>query len=274
MNILIATPCYGGLVTHNYLNSIVYLKDLFYKYGINSTVYTLGNESLITRGRAFYVALLLSNPQFTHLFFIDADISFKPESVIRMLMANKDVIAGIYPKKSLDVNKIVNAVKNNTDLSLPESILDYCINLEKTTNIKCENSIIEAMYVGTGFLMIKRDVIEKMVEAYPETKYKNDVEGYNIAANEDKFFMLFDCMIDPVSKRYLSEDFTFCHRWREMGGKIHVDINCDLTHTGTYDWKGSFKTILNFTNNTPGAAGAVEPTDMADTVENENINTI
>ena len=83
--------------------------------------------------------------------------------------------------------------------------------------------------------------------------------------------MLFDCMIDPVSKRYLSEDFTFCHRWREMGGKIHVDINCDLTHTGTYDWKGSFKTILNFTNKTESA---VESTDMADTVENENINTI
>lgn len=248
MNILIATPCYGGLVTHNYLNSIVYLKDAFYKYGINCTVYTLGNESLITRGRAFYVALLLSNPQFTHLFFIDADISFNSDSVIRMLMANKDVIAGIYPKKNININKIIETAQSGDNPVIPESLMDYCINLESTTNIKCENSIIEAMYVGTGFLMIKREVIQKMIEAYPETKYKNDVEGYDMATNKDNFYMLFDCIIDPVSKRYLSEDFTFCYRWRKIGGKIHVDINCDLTHTGTYDFRGSFKSILNFGN--------------------------
>jgi len=249
MNILIATPCYGGLVTHNYLNSIVYLKDAFYKYGINCTVYTLGNESLITRGRAFYVALMLSNPQFTHLFFIDADISFNPDSVIRMLMANKDVIAGIYPKKNINVNKIIETAQNTTGPVIPESLMDYCINLESTTNIKCDNSIIEAMYVGTGFLMIKRDVILKMVEAYPETKYNNDVEGYELVAGKDNFYMLFDCIIDPESKRYLSEDFTFCYRWRKLGGKIHVNISCDLTHTGTFDFRGSFKTILNFGDN-------------------------
>ena len=135
MNILIATPCYGGLVTHNYLNSIVYLKDAFYKYGINCTVYTLGNESLITRGRAFYVALMLSNPQFTHLFFIDADISFNPDSVIRMLMANKDVIAGIYPKKNINVNNTVVINRTNKNSLYSQNASISCLELYKLNEI-------------------------------------------------------------------------------------------------------------------------------------------
>lgn len=256
MHLLIGTPCYGGMVSHNYLNSVIRLKELCLKYNIECTIHTIGNESLITRGRSYFVSIILTNKIFTHLLFIDADISFNPESVIRMIMSDKDVIAGIYPKKNINYTKLIECVKHNvenkTSMAVPQSIYDYCINLEKIENIKCDKGIIEAMYVGTGFMMIKRQVIEKMVEAYPETKYNNDVEGYCMNGNENNFYMLFDCIIDPVSKRYLSEDFTFCYRWRSLGGKIYADLGCDLTHTGTYDWQGSFRSIFSINPMTMG----------------------
>lgn len=251
VNVLIATPCYGGMLCHTYLHAVIKMKELLAKYGIQCTLHTIAKESLITRGRGYFVSLFLTLKDFTHLFFIDSDISFEPESVIRMIMSDKDIIAGIYPKKNVDFKKIVetydNAVKNGQTTVLPQSTFDYCINLETHNNIVVTNGIMEALYVGTGFMMIKRNVIEKMVEAFPETKYANDVEGYFMPnqQNKDNFYMLFDCIIDPESKRYLSEDFTFCYRWRQLGGKIHVDVNCDLTHSGIFDWIGSFKTIFS-----------------------------
>lgn len=251
MHLLIATPCYGGMLCHTYLHAVLNMKEMLAKYGIQCTLHTIAKESLITRGRGYFVSLFLTMKEFTHLFFIDSDISFTPESVLRMILADKDVIAGIYPKKNVDFRKIIDtyqsAVDEKRNVVLPQSTFDYCINLEQSEDIYVENGIIEALYVGTGFMLIKRNVIEKMVEAYPETKYKNDVEGYYMEnnRNEDNFYMLFDCIIDPESKRYLSEDFTFCYRWKQLGGKIHADINCDLTHSGIFDWIGSFKTIFS-----------------------------
>lgn len=249
INILIATPCYGGMLCHTYLHAIVKLKELLLKYNIQCTLHTIAKESLITRGRGYFVSLFLTLKEFTHLFFIDADISFDAESVLRMILADRDIIAGIYPKKHVDFKKIIStyneAIKENRMTLLPQATYDYCINLE-ANEIAIDNGIIEALYVGTGFMLIRRNVIEKMVEEYPETQYKNDVEGYFMPnnMNENNFYMLFDCIIDPESKRYLSEDFTFCHRWRKLGGKIYVDINCDLTHSGIFEWVGSFKTIF------------------------------
>lgn len=250
VNILIATPCYGGMLCHTYLHAVIKMKELLAKYGIQCTLHTIAKESLITRGRGYFVSLFLTLKEFTHLFFIDSDISFDAEAVMRMILADKDIIAGIYPKKNVDFKRIIetydSAIKSGHNTILPQATYDYCINLEDNSNIVVNNGVMEALYVGTGFMLIKRNVIEKMVEAFPDTKYKNDVEGYFMPneMNKDNFYMLFDCIIDPQSRRYLSEDFTFCYRWRQLGGKIHVDINCDLTHSGIFDWVGSFKTIF------------------------------
>jgi flagellar biosynthesis GTPase FlhF len=92
--------------------------------------------------------------------------------------------------------------------------------------------------IGTGFMMIAKSVIHKMIAKYPETKYRNNVAGYGNAVMNDCFYTLFDCCIDPVSKVYLSEDYLFCKRWIDMGGELWLDLNTNLNHTGIIDYKG------------------------------------
>src|SRR5210317_2169360 len=98
-NIFIATPCYGGMLTDQYFLSMFKLSQTLMQHGIKFRITTLRNESLVTRARNILTAMFLEDPNTTHLMFIDADIEFEPDSVIRMLAMDKDIIAGAYPKK-------------------------------------------------------------------------------------------------------------------------------------------------------------------------------
>jgi hypothetical protein len=98
-------------------------------------------------------------------------------------------------------------------------------------------------------MLIRREVLEKMVESFPQLKYTNDVTGYFNGTNDNFFYAFFDCIIDEKSKRYLSEDYAFCQRWLQLGGDIWVDLLCDLSHCGSYNFRGSFlKTIEKHIN--------------------------
>ena len=250
-NILIGTPCYGGMLTRGYFHSVLKLKDIAKNAGIDIDISTIGNESLITRGRCFIASQVLANKNYSHLLFIDSDIQFDPLSVIRMVQSDKDVVGGCYPKKHLDFSKIKDLVQQGVPHEqLMPLISDYAVNIvtdNNTTQIPIVDGFLKVSYTATGFLLIKREVLEKMVQAYPELKYMNDVGGYNLGNNEDLFYALFDCMICPKSRRYLSEDYGFCQRWIALGGEIWVDLLCDLTHYGTFAFQGSFlKTLEKF----------------------------
>lgn len=242
VTILVATPCYGGQVFQGYMQSVLALQRLCDRIGWNLVVKTHGNESLIPRGRNLYVAMTLGIPQITHLLYIDADITFQPESVVRMIQEDKDITAGIYAKKGLNFAKVRDLAVKNPDMDpakLQHIALDYVLNVDGG-NIPIQRGFIKCKYVGTGMMLIKRQVLEKMIEAYPETKYNNDIAGYNAPELVDNFYALFDCIIHPVSKRYLSEDYLFCERWSQIGGEIWADITAQLTHCGTYHFEGNF----------------------------------
>ena len=97
--------------------------------------------------------------------------------------------------------------------------------------------MIPVLDAGTGFMMIKRQVIDKMVKQYPETRYTNDLN--TDPSLNPYFYALFDTMIDPNTKRYLSEDYTFCRRWQQMGGEIWMDPSINLDHYGSYQFQGN-----------------------------------
>jgi hypothetical protein len=246
-HILLATPCYGGQLLRGYHQSTLALQRLCDSQGIKLDILTIGNESLITRARNFYVSLVLAKKEYTHLFFIDADVSFNPLNVIRMLMSGKDVVGGCYPKKGINWDKIYELVKEGKvekEFIEPASY-DYAVNVitENDTGnnkIPIQNGFMKVAYAATGFLMIKREVLEKMAREFSNLKYVNDVGGYDSHGNKDYFYALFDCIIDPQSKRYLSEDYAFCKRWLGMKGEIWIDLSCNLTHDGTYSFKGSY----------------------------------
>ena len=161
------------------------------KYNISFSVDTLINESLVSRARNSLVAKFLANPKATHLMFVDADITFTPDDILRLVLHNKDVVCGAYPMKTIPIKYVLNIDENGIH----------------------EDPLYEVKTAGTGFMMIKREVIEDMIEKMPELKYKDSVglgEQY-----EPHMYALFDTMIDE-HQHYLSEDWTFCKRVREV----------------------------------------------------------
>jgi hypothetical protein len=217
----ICTPCYGGQVMEKHYVSMISYTIACMKNNMTFSVETLANESLVTRARNNLVAKMMMNPKATHLMFIDADVGFDTESVYKLIAHNKDVIGGIYPKKTFQADYVFNP----------------------TPNAKREGDLIEVDDIGTGFLLIKREVIQKMFDSFPDLKYRNNI---NIDPNAEPFmYALFDTLIDKQTNTYLSEDYTFCERWRGLGGKIYADTSIELTHTGYYSFKGDVSLLQN-----------------------------
>jgi glycosyltransferase involved in cell wall biosynthesis len=244
--LMIATPCYGGLVNEGYAQSMFTLPSICTQFGVSVGYITIANESLVTRARNELVNAFMKSDA-DYLMFIDADIRFDPKAIIRMLTHDKDVVVGAYPLKQLDWEKVVSAAKEKT-LSPKEAVKEaamYVINVHKpdadlvgkTVDVQIKNGLLEVYDAGTGFMLIKRSVIEKMIEKYPETKYYSD-RDVTLSAEENTRYALFDTEID-ADRRYLSEDYTFCRRWQKLDGKIHLDVNTVLDHVGTHIFRGS-----------------------------------
>jgi len=227
---------------------------------------TIANESLVTRARNVLLAYFL-NSDYTHLLFIDADIEFQTEDVLKLYAHDKDVVVGAYPKKGVAWEKIKSTMQedgakdkeySNRDIAAMGS--DYAINFKfinkELKQIAVENGLIKLHDAGTGFMMIRRDAILKMIKAYPEFKYNNDV-NISDPGMKEHFYAMFDTMIDPIDRRYLSEDYTFCRRWQEIGGDIWLDPSISLNHYGHFCFQGNPSAIINF--NEPELADTPKP---------------
>ena len=251
----IATPCYGGQLNEPYFRSVIKMMTFFNGHQIPLAFGTIANESLVTRARNVLVAYFLAS-DYTHLMFIDADIEFQTEDILKLYAHKKDVVVGAYPKKGVAWDKIrsnltdpANKDKELSDRDMASFGSDYAINFKfvdkETKTIGVENGLIKLHDAGTGFMMISREAILKMIKAYPELKYNNDV-NINNADLKDHFYALFDTMIDPVDRRYLSEDYTFCRRWQEIGGDVWLDPSISLNHYGHFCFQGNPEAIISF----------------------------
>lgn len=247
MNVFFATPCYGGLVTDQFFLSMFKLSQALIQNGINFRITTLRNESLIPRARNILTAMFMDDPSATHLMFIDADIEFEPDAVLRMLAMNKNVVAAAYPKKTVDWSGVSRAVERKEQDPAPFGA-EYAINLKfvdrETKRVHSQDGAVEVLDASTGFFMIKKEVIKTMFEAYPDLHYRNDS---SIDPRFNKYcYSLFDTIHDPRDNRYLSEDYTFCRRWQALGGKIWVDPNTKLNHVGAFTFQGNLNKIFNY----------------------------
>jgi hypothetical protein len=251
----IATPCYGGQLMEPYFRSVIKTMTFFNGHSIPLAFGTIANESLVTRARNVLLAYFL-NSDYTHLLFIDADIEFQVEDILKLYAHDKDVIVGAYPKKGVAWQRIKdnmqlsdNSTKTFSDKEIAAFGSDYAINFKfvdrDTKTIAVENGLIKLHDAGTGFMMIKREAIMKLIKAYPELKYNNDVQINNNQVDQH-FYALFDTMIDPVDRRYLSEDYTFCRRWQEIGGDIWLDPSISLNHYGHFCFQGNPSAIIQW----------------------------
>ena len=203
-------PCYGGQLTESTFMSYIKWANVARQLGLDWTVETMTNESLISRARNTLTAKFLHTKESTHLMFIDADIGWEPWHLLVMLNHDKDVVGGLYPMKSLPVKWCVNGIPD-ADQNDP-------------------SGLIEVTKTGTGFLLMKRHVFDKL-NAHPAVKpFTNDI-GLDPALNP-YMKTYFDTAVRE--NRYYSEDWTFCENWRDIGGQVFVDKRVLLKHTGTY----------------------------------------
>jgi hypothetical protein len=202
-------PCYGGMLTESTFMSFIKWSNTARQLGLDWTMETMTNESLISRARNTLVAKFLNNPDSTHLFFVDADIGWEPWHLLVLLNRNVDVIGVLYPMKSLPVKWVVNGFE------VAETGPDGLQEVSKT---------------GTGFMLVKRDVFEKLNQHPAVKPFNNDI---GLPKDLDKHLRTYyDTAVRE--NRYYSEDWTFCENWRDLGGKIWVDKRVLLRHTGTY----------------------------------------
>jgi hypothetical protein len=202
-------PCFGGQISEVTFTSFVRFITKAPQWGLEWSLDTLVNESLIPRGRNALVARAMHNPRATHLMFLDADIGFDPEYILMLLQEDVDVIGGGYPKKSLPIDYVINPLPNG----------------------ESDETKAEVERIGTGFLLIKRDVFARMAEAKPELKYRDDC-GLDPSINKH-LYAYFECGLFG-EKVFMSEDWLFCNRWRQIGGQIFISKRFALTHVGNY----------------------------------------
>lgn len=276
VHVAILTPCYGSLCNCNYTLSLLASVKLLESFGVRCSILFCPGDSLVSRARNGLIAKAFAmetgedapeNPiPVSHFFFIDGDILWNPAEILKLLVTEKDIIGGLYPKKKFHFDRLVRPDAVNTILKtrtgfpwkeqIPEEqyvqhhLVDYNLNLTKPDdptkgpNLKIENNLIEVRHLATGFMMITRDVLRKMFSYYPQFKY-TDSTGF-VSPKENKYcYALFNCGVQEGS--YMSEDWYFCDRFIGMSetNKIYADISIRLTHVGNANYSGNPLSVLH-----------------------------
>lgn len=235
-SITIATPMYGGICHNSYMKSMFALMNLLSQNGYTVSFSDLSNESLITRARNTLTEIFLRSGH-DYLLFIDADQGFSPEGVLKMVQEDVDIIGAAVPMKGLNWERVRQAAKDDQkDLSNFTAIYNVNISNEQKQYLK-ENpgQKVEVEYMGTGLMLIKRDVFQKLKESTPS--YRSDQSSLASIEHGDTIYDFWRTDIDPNSKRLLSEDYNFCDMWKRLGGKIYLAPYVKVVHVGTYWFK-------------------------------------
>lgn len=265
--LFVATPMYGGMCSGMFAKSCADLSALCVQYGIPLQFYYLFNESLITRARNYCCDEFMRN-QAQHLMFIDSDIGFNPQDVLALmaLQANEpdkyEIIGGPYPKKCISWEKIKQAVDRgiaDQDANVLDRFVgDYVFNPKGgTTHIRIDEPV-EVLEIGTGFMMVTKDTMQKFQEKYKDLyMYRPDHIRTKEFDGSRKIMQFFQAEIDPKSERYLSEDYWFCQKAHEADIKTWFCPWMRLQHVGTYIFGGSLADLASI-----GASATADPSKL------------
>lgn len=240
-SIFVATPVHSECSIH-YTQSLLDFQKWAMKEKVRVS-FQIMKSSLITQGRNMCVSAFL-NSDHTHLLFIDSDIAFNPLSPYRLIAADKDIISVPYPLKDMNWDKAFKLmqdgkIKSADDLR-KKGFYRYPMKVPDNNNIRIKDNVIEVTHSPTGFMMIKREVFTKMIKAYPNLVINQDqvINGKNERLKN--MYNFFDTMFIPEKGHYLGEDFAFCKRWKDIGGKCHAWIMDHITHVGEHQYHGRF----------------------------------
>jgi hypothetical protein len=255
VHLFIGIPSHGAAISVITATALVGLAGVLDRAGIAWHM-KLMNGEMVARARNRLAKAFLNGP-FTHLLFIDSDIGFEPLDVLKMLAANMRAVGGIYALKEYAWDRMVGATENE----LPTAGLDYCYNAtgrvvehngEKAIAFRALRGCIEVGEIGTGFLLIQRETLELFAAEYPKLSYAEETppksgNGNTVAdmvteGAPARITTFFDYGIHE--DRYLSEDFFFCRKWRDIGGRVWCFPEANLSHAGVHVFAGKFDRVV------------------------------
>ena len=247
--IFVATPVHSECSIHYTQALLKFQKQCM----MNSIMvsFSLLKSSLVTQGRNLCVANFLKDPtNYTHLLFIDSDIDFKFDTIMKMLKFDREVIATPYPMKHIHWNQIWDRVqkgkiKNIDELKRAGHAFPIKLDNQKGKEIPVVDGVIEVSHAPTGCMLIKKQVFDKMIKAYPNDKIEQATIVNGIAVIDEYNYNFFDTIHDPETKKYYGEDFGFCKKWTAIGGKCYCYVNDDITHVGEYAYNGKLMDNLD-----------------------------
>ncbi|MGE3318858.1 MAG: hypothetical protein AB7I18_06140 [Candidatus Berkiella sp.] len=256
--IFIATPCYNGMCHSGYTISLLKTFGYFQAAKNVKLVHKfILYESLVPRARNHFIAYALSDPEVTHILFVDSDMKWEPTDLAKMIAADKPIIGAASPKKRYHWDKLrsdaVRELVLNDQLTNEEfrakikaNLVEYAINFGDSREVK--GGLIEVGQIGTAFMLISRFAIMQMIEAYPELRVQNPSKELPEEARKH-MYCLFELGVDKEGE-YYSEDYSFCRRFTQLGGKVYADLSINLGHQGQEDFEGNFLSLANIQRTT------------------------
>ena len=233
-SIFIATPMYGGMCYGAYSKSLFNTMKTLLDNGFDVQFRDLYNDSVISTARNTLTGLFLKS-ECDYLLFIDADQTFKPEDILRMINEDKDVLGAVIPKKQMNWNSVKEAVNQNIQtqmLELCTGVFNIAGSIDQNTDF---NKPFEVSHVGTGMMLIKRQVFEKLMSVVDSYKYTDgSVQGLSEGEKMYEFWK-----ITVYNEIITGEDVYFCKLWQNIGGKVYAVAYPRVSHIGMYEFKGS-----------------------------------
>ena len=247
--IFVATPVHSECSIHYTQALLKFQKQCM----MNSIMvsFSLLKSSLVTQGRNLCVANFLKDPtNYTHLLFIDSDIDFKFDTIMKMLKFDREVIATPYPMKHIHWDQIWDRVqkgkiKNIEELKRAGHAFPIKLDNQKGKEIPVVDGVIEVSHAPTGCMLIKKQVFDKMIKAYPNDKIEQATIVNGKALIDEYNYNFFDTIHDPETRKYYGEDFGFCQKWTAIGGKCYCYVSDDITHVGEYAYNGKLMDNLD-----------------------------
>ena len=259
-NVYVATPSYGAVVTTGYALGLLDLYDMSSTHGFGIRVNFNSFDSLITRARNTMVAEFLADDRFTHLMWIDSDIGFKGEDVVRLLRADRPVAAGVYPLKNdgWPAAGLTHAMPAGSTKADFRALYATYPAVARTDSLEPDaDGFLDARYAPTGFMLIRREVFVALIASYPELRCRSPFVGrpeLDEGKTADFLYAFFDTGIDPETRVYLSEDYWFCHLVESIGITPVIDTRSNLSHQGIATYEGDLSRSLELQRSMTPAA--------------------
>jgi hypothetical protein len=243
LGICVATPTLDGRLHAGCVATVMQLQKLCIEEGISFTWKVLAGNSILPLARNELAKQFLDTKA-THLFMIDSDIQVDPRHILYLLSHDRMVSALPCSKREVLWNRLgefISAYPNTSLEMYPALIAEGNFSTEEDVFKVDEFGFAKVLKVGTGAMMVKREVFEKMIAESPDN-YFNTTQG--------KLHQFFSYSQDNETKTQYGEDYTFCNTWRKLGGEIDLLVAAKTKHHGQlaieFNWKGIAETITEF----------------------------